>query len=344
MLVSYNWYKACLDALPDPNSFVDSDRFYFSTSDDNSQSLCFYKNFDSQKGFYWQNLDDLEFTHSVMCPITNMPIDKQAYGIGYNDIKHVYWDLKTGKNLVSCTTLLKKYYPVFNSYLMSMYKAIQFKMGEEQFKKFRKGKTPAMVVDSFTELTQNTNEFILTVAKASNIATEWYIKGQKSAKAGTIIHKQKEDFVRGFDFNSYPDFPGKPFLLDYLRIPLSENTKLFPEILVGSLEYQVAGQIDLTLVDKDNKSFWLFDYKTNQEIERSNKYNQKMLGICKELDHCNYYHYSIQLSIYAKLFSLLTGYDCLGLYLVHVKPDMSQELIEVPNYREYAKQIIEANK
>jgi len=73
------------------------------------------------------------------------------------------------------------------------------------------------------------------------------------------------------------------------------------ELVVGDIEYDLAGMVDQLFFSPKHDSLLLFDWKTNKAMNRSNKYGEKMLAPFEELDDCNYNHYSLQLAIYKHL-------------------------------------------
>jgi ATP-dependent exoDNAse (exonuclease V) beta subunit len=165
----------------------------------------------------------------------------------------------------------------------------------------------------------------------------WSDKAKKSSEIGTAIHKIFEDYIDGkfsvisneieIDFMELePDY-----LIDFYHKSKSAiqfikdffvTDRLIP-IYTEHIVYNenLAGQVDL--ICKDKKDNWyILDFKTNEKIETFS-YNKKMLGIFNEINDCNFYHYSLQLSIYKKMFKE----PIKGLYIVHIKSD-GYEFIE----------------
>lgn len=76
---------------------------------------------------------------------------------------------------------------------------------------------------------------------------------------------------------------------------------LYPEHFVYLKSVGICGQSDL--VEVANGVVNITDYKTNKEIKKESYKNwegvsQKMLGPVSHLDDCNFWHYSLQLSVY----------------------------------------------
>jgi hypothetical protein len=76
---------------------------------------------------------------------------------------------------------------------------------------------------------------------------------------------------------------------------------IYPEHLVYLKSAGICGQIDR--LEVVNNFVNIDDYKTNKEIKKESYVNwegisQKMLSPIDHLDDCNFYHYSLQLSLY----------------------------------------------
>ena len=82
---------------------------------------------------------------------------------------------------------------------------------------------------------------------------------------------------------------------------------VYPELLMHRIsedgKLRVAGQADLIIIENGN--IHIIDYKTNAKIDKSSYYNpatkqkQMMQYPVNNLQDCNYYHYNLQLSLYA---------------------------------------------
>jgi len=170
------------------------------------------------------------------------------------------------------------------------------------------------------------------------VLSEWSEKAKKSCDIGTAIHKIFEDYTNNnysmiqgnlsFDFmelepNYLQEFNVKKevalkFINDFFitkrLIPIYSELIVYNEFL--------AGQIDLICKDKKD-NYYILDFKTNDKIEKYS-YNKKMLLMFNEINDSNFYHYSLQLSIYKRMF---TENKINKIFLVHIKTD-DYEFIE----------------
>jgi ATP-dependent exoDNAse (exonuclease V) beta subunit len=170
------------------------------------------------------------------------------------------------------------------------------------------------------------------------VLAEWNEKAKKSCDIGTAIHKIFEDYTNNnysiiqgdlsFDFMDLQD----DYLLDFnikKEVALKfindffiteRLTPIYSELIVYN--YFLAGQIDLICKDK-KENYYILDFKTNDKIEKYS-YNKKMLLMFSEINDSSFYHYSLQLSIYKRMF---TEREIKEMFLIHIKND-SYEFIE----------------
>lgn len=218
----------------------------------------------------------------------------------FDNESHTY--TKNKKKLISVTTFINKYKNKFDSDFFSKKVAL------------KEGKTQNEILDL------------------------WSAKAKKSVEIGTAIHKIFEDYINGdyavlnneiqiefieLPFNYYIEFHNKAkvsikFIKDFFV------TKRLIPIYTEYIVYNdyLAGQIDL--ICKDLKgNYYILDFKTNEKIEKFS-YNKKMLNEFYFLNDSNYYQYSLQLSIYKKMFA---ENKINKLYIIHIK-ETEYQIIE----------------
>ena len=214
-------------------------------------------------------------------------IDKKVI---FNNLNHSY--LLNNNKLLSVTSLISKYKNKFDEDFYS--KKIALKENKTQ----------------------------------EEILLKWKKKSIKSCEIGTGIHKIFEDYTlnnynflnNNLNFNYYK--LNDEFLLDFENLKNISlkfindffiNKRLIP-IHTEHIVYNdfLAGQIDMICKDLNN-NFYILDFKTNYKIEYKS-YNKKMLGVFNKYNDSNFYHYSLQLSIYKKLFKQKIK----DLYIIHI--------------------------
>ena len=129
--------------------------------------------------------------------------------------------------------------------------------------------------------------------------------------------------------------------------------KFYPEALVYSTQYMIAGQSDLVIqrtMQKKRALFDFYDYKTNLEkgIQFTSMgrkdglikhYNRFLLHPVDHLEDCNYNLYSLQLSIYAYLAQTSWNIRVGRLAIIYINRNMQARLYPVPYMRHEAKAI-----
>lgn len=148
-----------------------------------------------------------------------------------------------------------------------------------------------------------------------------------------------------------PNFKAKP--LDIEKFKEATNNKyeeiyrvfkfytdrgyvIYSEIGSFLIDYLLSGTIDILCIRPDN--FVILDWKTNRNglqfesgyfrkdkttipAQLTNEWIRKsefMLPPLNNLPNCNGYHYTMQLSMYAKSVELILGIPCVGLGLCHI--------------------------
>lgn len=150
------------------------------------------------------------------------------------------------------------------------------------------------------------------VSKES-ILDEWENNNKFSKIKGTVTHAYNEYLWSNreyeYDKNKVIDEFGEDVIApiwDKLKSICNKFYDKFHDHLIsvgleqviGSIDYDIAGSIDFLGYSKKLDSLIIIDYKTNKEIREKSFNNQCMLKPLDKIPDCNYYHYSLQLSLY----------------------------------------------
>jgi len=169
-----------------------------------------------------------------------------------------------------------------------------------------------------------------THPKYKGISTAELINSwNKRRDRGTLVHKQIERFIEILEKNKKlskeethsldpKTKQGVHFLQKHC---IKESNILAPEVIIYSEELKIAGTIDLIIFNKQKKYISLVDWKTNKQINQTS-FNSKQKGIkepVKNIDDCNFNHYTLQLSIYQYILEKHYNIPVNGLILVHLK-------------------------
>lgn len=151
------------------------------------------------------------------------------------------------------------------------------------------------------------------------ILAKWKAISKEACDYGTMIHNAMENYIK---FGERKDAL-EPLYKSFDRIvgqDFKRAKEIHSELLLWTDEYKIAGTADLIIVH-DDKEFSVGDFKTNKSIDFCSIYGNRMLDPIPHLTSCNYTIYSLQLSLYAYMFSMRTGLQCRRLFLMHKNND-----------------------
>lgn len=196
-------------------------------------------------------------------------------------IAHKYIHRVTGKQYKSVTTTLTSIEPHFDSESVSLAIANQ----SDKVKQER-----------YIGLSQ---EQILAFWKKLNDEANIY---------GTKVHNIVEKYLLAnkwlFPNNSEEGLFEQKVIKGYNALNIDEGVAVWPERILFSEEYELAGTSDL-IIDIDNVFFSVLDYKTNREFRFYNHYGyETLLEPFQYLQACEWSMYTLQLSVYAYLYEL----------------------------------------
>ena len=118
----------------------------------------------------------------------------------------------------------------------------------------------------------------------------------ESTKEGTDVHHQIDEFLK---HKTIPQNDKANIAVRWLINSSFLGEKIFSEIMIYSKEIKIAGTVDLLVYDPSNDSYNIYDWKTSKKIERTAFKNRRGITHATEAIHdCNFYHYSLQLSLY----------------------------------------------
>lgn len=202
----------------------------------------------------------------------------------FNKKKHLY--SINGKDLISVTTFIKKFFNEFDE------KAVAKKVFYSNKKK---------------GIHKTLRE----------IKAEW----KKSREEGNLVHKEIEQLIKkGLD-NYSPS--NKKSLIAYnvlSKIMMDEIIAIKPELMIYDEELGLAGTIDVfgyQTIHPDYDQVTLIDWKTNKEIKQKG-FAKSTHSLMKEEEDCNYTHYTLQLSFYAYMLER-QGFRIGKLLLIHLQ-------------------------
>jgi hypothetical protein len=190
---------------------------------------------------------------------------------------------------------------------------------------------------------------------ADEMKARWKLKADIACEKGTAVHEYVENYLSNKVF-PYPAaniravFGGDdPVRQKYNKIiPLvhkfSEDIKgkMIPvrsEFVVGDMEYGLCGMIDQIFYNKKSGNLELWDWKTNEKIDRESRYN--LLPPVDHISNAKLDIYSLQLSMYKHIIEKNTNLKLGDSYLTWFNENNdSYEVIKCHDYEEEVKELI----
>lgn len=269
-------------------------------------------------------------------------IDKENEHVIYNDLLHEYRTKEGFKKCISVTTLIHKFTQPFDEDFWSAYKAMEALLPTDIFKDLKKSllNTKKFNIKIIEKLNIKEKDF---TKKREEIKAEWKETNRIACERGTKIHLEEEN----------KHYNGKTTEIKKLGLggtfPVNSSNKIalgekgvYPELLLSRIsedgELLIAGQADLIIID--GWDVYVLDTKTNKSIDlksyydpRSKKY-QMMLYPLNNVQDSNFWHYTMQLSLYAWLIKKIDSrFNIKKLVLMHHDHE--------GNYKEYECEYLE---
>lgn len=139
---------------------------------------------------------------------------------------------------------------------------------------------------------------------AEEVLQMWDDLRDYSCHKGKNYHKIMEEYIitgikDPINQSLYDSFDSN---IEYL----GDIINIDAEKLLHSHEYKVAGTSDV-IINHPNNQFSIVDFKTNKAFRFHSKYNEYLLSPVDHLQSCEFNIYTLQLSLYAFMYSALTG-------------------------------------
>jgi len=166
------------------------------------------------------------------------------------------------------------------------------------------------------------------------IMTSWERNGREASEAGTALHENIERFYNGVRVDAEameePDYA----LFEKFQ---KANPDLVPhrtEWMIWDAELRLAGSIDM-LFENDDGSLSVYDWKRCKDIRKTSFGGKCSTTACIEhIPDSNYWHYALQLNVYATLLEKNYGKRVKDMWLVALHPrQVGPIVLSVPRLR-----------
>lgn len=283
-----------------------------------------------------------------------MKIDKQNGSVAFSEQTHTYWNVDDNEKYISVTTLIGRYENEFDKDFWSAYKALEKLIPEDSWKIEKKSLLNTYKFDKELLNIYDISELDFNKTQ-QKILDDWERENKISCERGSKIHSQLEKAMyKAGDAVSLKKFGlGGKFVCDKGRTELDLENGVYPEYLISRVSpdgiLRLAGQIDL-LVKKGNK-IWIIDWKTNKKINQHSFFNskskktQKMKYPLTNIEDCNFWHYTLQLSTYAWMIEKLNPeFEIQDLIMVHYDHNNNQTIYHLDYLKDEVEKMLKHYK
>jgi len=204
-------------------------------------------------------------------------------------IEHVYIHRDTGKRYGSVTQMLSSIEHEFETELVAERISKQRDDDPKKNPEYH-GMTYEQIIDYWQMLNDTANEY------------------------GTYVHETIETYLLKNKWWFPTDKLQKAVIKAYEELKIDEGICMYPERIMFSEKYNLAGTSDLK-IDIDDQWFDIGDWKTNKRFEYYSPFGTSLKPPFDHLQQCHYSIYSLQLSIYAKMCEEETGMKCRHIWI-----------------------------
>jgi hypothetical protein len=171
----------------------------------------------------------------------------------------------------------------------------------------------------------------------------WQMLNDTANEYGTHVHETLENYLLNDKWYFPTDPLEKKIIQAYNDLKVDEGIMIWPERIMFSSEYKLAGTSDL-IIDIDDVFFDVADHKTNKVFNFYNPYGYETLK--KPFDFmqaCQWSIYTLQLSVYAYMYELEFPHRkcrqiCIGYW---DKEKLTFQKIQIMYLKHEAKKLIE---
>lgn len=246
---------------------------------------------------------------------------------------HKYTDTLNNEYL-SVTTFIGQYAPKFDKKYWLHKKSIELGISEKQLEK----QWQAITDEACTRGTATHNGIEDAIKDVSMFKKAiQYLNQIESGRCVTVADIPSLT-VKPLDINKFIEATNNkyPKIYEVFQYYVDRGYTIYSEIGAFLIDYLISGTIDILCIKEDQ--FVILDWKTNRNgLQFTSGYykkdkttkpaqltniwvdkDERMLPPLAHLPECNGSHYSLQLSLYAKMVELILGLPCVGLGLCHI--------------------------
>lgn len=145
-----------------------------------------------------------------------------------------------------------------------------------------------------------------------SLLAEW----RKTSTDGTAVHKELEDYL--ISKKEVTLVPAKNGMKVLKRIPA--NMEIYPEVILYSKEIKISGTADVLVRNPETGKWSVLDWKTREKEIEKKGFNGRtgILPATADIPDCKFYHYALQLSLYAYMLETYYGVEVAYIYIAQI--------------------------
>ena len=161
--------------------------------------------------------------------------------------------------------------------------------------------------------------------------------------AGTIMHKNIEDYLNGMSPNA--DLSDKDqfglFKQCYSWMKQIGLETYRTEWIIYDKDYDLAGSIDFVGYNPKTGKYWIIDWKRSNELRR-NSFGGKCGNYpCDDIEDCNGWHYQLQVNLYRYILEKHYGIEIEHCCVVNLHPNrLTQDILMAEDLQDKIEQML----
>jgi len=265
---------------------------------------------------------------------------KENDNVVFNEDGHSYVDKQTGMKCISVTQLIEKFSQPFDAEYWASIKALESILSPEDYKSIKDKLSKRKKFDDkiLQKFDISPEVFIKT---KDEILENWRNKNLEACERGTKLHKIKEELNKKGSVKELAQ-SGLTGNYKYIKSNIIKpgESGVYSELLLHYLSngIRIGGQADLVVLEGND--VYIFEYKFNKEIKKSSYFNvntkkrQMMQYPLNSIQDSNYFHYQLQLSLYARMIEEINpDFVIKGLIIIHYDHNDKMTLYNVEYMR-----------
>jgi hypothetical protein len=177
----------------------------------------------------------------------------------------------------------------------------------------------------------------------NDVIDEWELKGKTASMKGSEVHKYAENIFFNKHYQVDESLVSKELITQVDNFRKDSINRLIPvraELIVGDPRLLVCGMIDKLFYNVMKGCLQIWDYKTNKDISKFNKYGNRMTNGLSSLHESEFNVYSLQTTVYKRIIERNTNLRLGDSYVVWLNESNDNYKVIKMDYMERESDII----